>query len=107
MSIYKSSVDAYRDTTKWLAAFTPVTAILAAVIVTGAPVGASLAGATDAGEWLGRNLLLVECGVVIFLSVGAILWRAACVLSVEPKEVVKILNDKNPERPGPWSRLSA
>jgi len=97
MSIYKSSIDGYRDTTKWLAAFTPVTAILTAVVVTGAPVGASLAGASDVGEWLGQHLLLVLCVLAVFVSVGAILWQAARVLSVQPKEVVTILDDTTPQ----------
>ncbi|KFF58936.1 hypothetical protein JF66_14950, partial [Cryobacterium sp. MLB-32] len=94
MSIYKSSVESYRDTTKWLAAFTPVTAILTAVVVTGAPVGASLTGATDAGDWFQRHAVLGVCVLAIFVAVAAILWRAAAVLSVEPREVVTILKDK-------------
>lgn len=92
MSIYKSGVDAYRDTTKWLAAFTPVTAIIAAAVVAGAPLANSLATSPDAGWWLLKHWLLLLCGVVILACIAAILWRAAIVLSAKPIEALTNLS---------------
>lgn len=91
MSIYKSGVDAYRDTTKWLAAFTPATAIITATTVVGAPVGASLAAAPDPWAWVFRHGWLVWCGMAILAATFLILWFATKVLSAPPVEVADIL----------------
>jgi hypothetical protein len=94
MSIYLSSVDAYRDTTKWLAAFTPVTAVTAAVVLTGGPLAASAASEPNIGEWLEANAAVLIAGTLILAAVGGILAMAAHVLSVEPQEIVSILSDE-------------
>ncbi len=90
MSVYQTSVDAYRDTTKWLAALTPVTTVVSAVVVAGGPVGASLAAATDKGAWFGAHWPLVVSAVVILVSIGAVLVVAARVLSQEPVQVITL-----------------
>ncbi|MEO7754257.1 MAG: hypothetical protein ABIS35_12675, partial [Terracoccus sp.] len=90
MSVYQTSVDAYRDTTKWLAALTPVTAVVSAVVVAGAPVGASLAAATDKGAWFGAHWPLVVSAAIILVSIGGVLFIAAQVLSREPVQVIAL-----------------
>lgn len=91
MSIYKSGVDAYRDTTKWLVAFIPVTAITTTAVLLAAPLRAGALAASDPSTWMARHGSIVWCAIVVIAAIGAILWCAARVLSAAPIEVASIL----------------
>lgn len=91
MGIYKSSVEAYRDTTKWLAALTPATTLLTVAVALGGPLSTSLAGSESVGDWIAREWGLAACGVAMLIAVGVVLGMASRVLSVEPTEVAEIL----------------
>lgn len=99
MSIYGASVEAYRDTTKWLAALTPATTLVAASAVLVGPAGTGLGAAANPGDWLAREWDVLACGIVALIAVSAVLAMASCVLSVEPTEVAQILAKKPQERP--------
>lgn len=91
MSIYKSGVDAYRETTKWLVAFIPVTAITTTAVLLAAPLRAGALAASDPSTWMARHGSIVWCAIVVIAAIGAILWCAARVLSAAPIEVASIL----------------
>ncbi len=91
MSIYKSGVDAYRETTKWLVAFIPVTAITTTAVLLGAPLRAGALAASDPSAWMARHGSIVWCAIVVIAAIGAILWCAARVLSAAPVGVASIL----------------
>lgn len=72
MSIYKSGVDAYRDTTKWLVAFIPVTAITTTAVLLAAPLRAGALAASDPSTWMARHGSIVWCAIVVIAAIGAI-----------------------------------
>lgn len=99
VSIYGASVEAYRDTTKWLAALTPATTLVTAAAVLVGPIGASLGAAANLGDWLAREWDVLVCGIVVLIAVGSVLAMASRVLSVEPTEIAQILAKNTKERP--------
>lgn len=90
MSVYSSGVTAYRDTTKWLAAFVPVTALVSAAVLVGPDLIVSVQTSSSAAEWLGDHWLVVLSGIGLFAGISAILICGALVLSVEPTDIGKL-----------------
>lgn len=87
MSVYETGVAAYRDTTKWLVAFLPVTAVVGAALVSGRPLITSVRAAPSVGDWLAEHWLVLVCGIVVFTAIAVVLWAGARVLSVEPTDI--------------------
>lgn len=90
MSVYSSGVTAYRDTTKWLAAFVPVTGLVSAVVLVGPDLIVSAQTASSLREWLADYWLVVLSGIALFAGISAILISGAQVLSVEPTDIGKL-----------------
>ena len=91
MSVYASGVAAYRDTTKWLAAFVPVTALVTAGVAVGPRVLRSLDAAGSVAGWLADYWLVPLCALALLGGIVAILWTGARVLSVEPERMDALL----------------
>lgn len=87
MSVYTAAAEAYRDTTKWLTAFLPVATVFSGGLLVGPGVVRSVHSSESIGDWLKLNWLLLICGAVIAAAVAGIIWRAAVVLAVEPKDI--------------------
>lgn len=98
MSVYSSGVTAYRDTTKWLAAFVPVTALVSAAVLVGPDLIVSAQTSSSVGEWLSDYWLVVLSGLGLLAGISAILICGARVLSVEPTDIGKLAE------PGPARR---
>lgn len=90
MSVYSSGVTAYRDTTKWLAAFVPVTALVSAAVLVGPDLIVSAQTSSSAWEWLSDYWLVVLSGLGLVAGISAILICGARVLSVEPADIGKL-----------------
>jgi hypothetical protein len=91
MSIYAGGATAYRDTTKWLVAFLPLTALAAGAFTLGPPVIRSIQDAPSLPSWASDHWLVLVCMVVLFAGLTAILYYGAKVLSVEPTDIGDIL----------------
>lgn len=86
-SVYSTGVEAYRETTKWLAAFVPVTSLVTAAAVSGPKLIRSIQAAPSLGAWVQRYWLVLLCAVGLFGGIGAILWFGARVLRTEPADI--------------------
>ena len=93
MSVYSTGAEAYRDTTKWLIALVPLASLVAAAAVVGPRL---VTGKTAAGSWSAWITTywaaLLGCGLVL-VGIGLTVASGAWVLSTEPKEVDKLLDD--------------
>lgn len=87
MSLYSTGVDAYRDTTKWLVAFVPITAIAGAGVATGPRLIRSLDASTGASGWLEDHWPVLVCALLLLGSLVAIVWTGASVLSTQPSDI--------------------
>lgn len=94
MSVYSTGVDAYRDTTKWLAAFVPVVSLATAIVVAGPRLLRTIETAPSIGSWLENYWLTLICGVALFGGMAAILATGAKVLSVEPADIADLATAK-------------
>jgi hypothetical protein len=90
VSIYSTGVDAYRDTTKWLAAFVPAVSLATAILVAGPRLLRTVETAPSVGSWLESYWLTLICGVALFGGMAAILATGAKVLSVEPADIADL-----------------
>lgn len=87
MSVYSTAVDAYRDTTKWLTAFLPIAGLTTSAVLVGPRLVRSAQTATSWSAWVGEHAWVIVALAVLLLSVAAILWSGAAVLSVEPTDI--------------------
>ncbi|MGJ7440973.1 hypothetical protein [Aquipuribacter sp. MA13-6] len=87
MSVYSTAVDAYRDTTKWLVTFAPITAALTAATLVGPRLVRSAQAAPSAAAWGADNWGVLLAGVALLGAVAAVLASGARVLSVEPTDI--------------------
>lgn len=93
MSVYSTGVDAYRDTTKWLAAFVPIVALATATLVAGPRLVGTFETAPSLGSWFQDYWLILLCAVALFGGIAAILTTGARVLSVEPADIADLATD--------------
>lgn len=87
MSVYSSGTEAYRDTTKWLTAFVPVTALASVIFIAGPELIKSLQISPSIPSWVSQYWIAFICFVVIFLGIFLILVFGSKVLSVEPTDI--------------------
>lgn len=95
MGIYRDSVDAYRDTTKWLTAFAPVAAIGTAGVALAGPLVTSVQSARDLSAWAGEHVAVIVGGTLLVLGVALILVTGARVLSAAPRDIARL--DEKPQ----------
>jgi hypothetical protein len=93
VSVYSGGVEAYRETTKWLTAFLPVTALVTAAVVAGPGLVRSVQVAPSPGAWVSDHWLVLVCAVALFAGIAAILACGARVLSVQPLELAYLDTD--------------
>lgn len=96
MSVYSTAVTAYRDTTKWLAAFVPVVSLATAILVVGPRLVRTIQTAPSLASWFQDYWLTLICGVALFGGMAAILATGANVLSVEPADIADLATDSGP-----------
>ncbi|MEV8182846.1 hypothetical protein [Specibacter sp. NPDC078692] len=96
MSIYSDGTAAYRETTKWLTAFVPLTAMVASILTLGPPVLRSIQDAPSLPAWIGEHTVVLLCIAVLFGGLTVILSFGTKVLSVEPQDIGPLLN--SPEK---------
>lgn len=87
MSVYSSAVDAYRETTKWLTAFLPITALASAGVLVGPRLAASAQAASSPAAWAAEHWTILLSLLALGAAVAAILWSGATVLSCEPTDL--------------------
>ena len=90
MSVSSSAVEAYRDSTKWLASFLPITALATGGVVLGPPLLQSVSAATGPWEWLRHTWIVVVAVLVLVGSIAAVLHAGAAVLSAEGPSLTEI-----------------
>ncbi len=93
MGVYGAAGDAYRDTTKWLAAAVPVATLVGAGVTLGPKLVQSIQGAVSLRSWVGGHALVLLAGVVLAGGVTWILWTGAAVLSAGPALPVELVRD--------------
>lgn len=87
MSVYGSAVDAYRDTTKWLTAFLPITALVSAGVLIGPRLARSAQSATSVWAWMADHGSIVLCLLAVLGSIAVILVAGTRVLSCAPSDL--------------------
>lgn len=92
MSVYRTGVGAYRDTTKWLAAFVPITTLVAGLALTGPQLICSAQAAHSAASWAVDHWGVILGVLALLVAVGAILWSASRVLSTEPSDLADLVD---------------
>lgn len=94
MSIYSSGVGAYRDTTKWLTAFVPITSLATAALVLGPGLITSLQTESSLNSWLEHYWIVLLAAIAILGGIAAIMFYGARVLSVEPADIGDLTNGR-------------
>jgi hypothetical protein len=94
MSIYGTGAEAFRDATKWLVAFVPLTTIVAGGAVIGPRLVSDLVASLSLWAWAASSVwLLVGIGVVA-AGVVLVVWFGAEVLSAQPQDFTQLLRDE-------------
>lgn len=96
MSVPATSAAAYRDSTKWLASFLPITALATAGVVLGPRLLDSLAEAESFGTWVRTSWIALLAVLCLVLAIGAVLITGASVLSAEGPSFDELR--QNPQR---------
>lgn len=91
MSVYSAGSDAFRDTTKWLVAFVPISALGTAAVVLGPRLVRSAESARSLPSWLADNVATLAGVLVVLIGVFVIVYFGASVLSTQPKEFTALL----------------
>lgn len=94
MSIYSDGVAAYRDTTKWLTAFVPITSLAAAALVLGPDVIASIQTEQSPVSWLEHYWFVLLAAIAVSGGIAAIMFCGAAVLSVKPADIGDLANGR-------------
>ncbi|CCH75911.1 conserved membrane hypothetical protein [Nostocoides japonicum T1-X7] len=93
MSVYGGAGDAYRDTTKWMAASVPLATLVAAGVALGPRVVQSVQTASSVSGWVGGHWLVLLCGAAVVGAVAWVLATGARVLSAGPSLPVELVKD--------------
>ena len=94
MPVYAEAASGYRDATKWLTAFVPVTAIATAGVTLGPALVESVRQTSGAGAFSSGDKAIVVAMVLGVIGLVCIVVPAAKVLSVEPTDIGAIYADK-------------
>jgi hypothetical protein len=93
MSIYRSGAEAFRDTTKWLVAFVPISTVLGGAVLLGPRLLADLIQADSLKTWVGDSGWVLIGIAMITIGIVLIVWLGANVLSAQPHDFRTLLRD--------------
>jgi hypothetical protein len=94
MSVYADAASGYRDTTKWLTAFFPVSGFVAAGLILGRPILEAAQQSPDLDSFLSDNLATVVAVAIGLVGLLCVVASAGWVLSVDPMDIGTLYADK-------------
>lgn len=90
MSVYADGVAAYRDSTKWLVAFVPITTVATGLVATGAPSFRRIRAQSET-----TLTHLVFAAILTTLALSAVMLSGTRVLDAEPESLSSLQKPKN------------
>jgi hypothetical protein len=90
MSVYADGVAAYRDSTKWLVAFVPITTVATGLVAAGAPSFGRIRAQSET-----TLTHLVFAAILTTLALSAVMLSGTRVLDAEPESLSSLQKPKN------------
>lgn len=90
MSVYADGVAAYRDSTKWLVAFVPITTVATGLVATGAPSFGRIRAQSET-----TLTHLVFAAILTTLALSAVMLSGTRVLDAEPESLSSLQKPRN------------